>query len=155
MKLKQPMTAAAALMIVAGATALAQTSTTEQNAPVREGDPVLVPEADRGDPVETVPTLAGEAAVIRALDKFTGELATLEASVDGSAEFQRMRIDVKACYARVSARKSEATAFLQIFDGKDEPPTQVFSGWMFSASPALSALDHPRYDFWVASCKTS
>ena len=27
-----------------------------------------------------------------------------------------------------------------------------FSGWMFASSPALSALDHPRYDVWVVSC---
>jgi hypothetical protein len=28
----------------------------------------------------------------------------------------------------------------------------VFSGWMVASSPALSALDHPRYDVWVLNC---
>ena len=30
--------------------------------------------------------------------------------------------------------------------------TPLFSGWMLASSPALSALDHPRYDVWVLSC---
>ena len=33
--------------------------------------------------------------------------------------------------------------------------TPRFSGWMFASSPALSALDHPRYDVWVLSCSSS
>ena len=28
-------------------------------------------------------------------------------------------------------------------------------GWMLADSPALSALDHPRYDLWLISCTTS
>ena len=32
---------------------------------------------------------------------------------------------------------------------------QIFKGWMFASSPALSALDHPRYDVWVLSCSSS
>ncbi|MCW8843320.1 MAG: DUF2155 domain-containing protein, partial [Rhodobacteraceae bacterium] len=30
----------------------------------------------------------------------------------------------------------------------------LFQGWMIASSPALSALDHPRYDVWVLRCKT-
>ncbi|MGB0800115.1 MAG: DUF2155 domain-containing protein, partial [Planktomarina sp.] len=28
-------------------------------------------------------------------------------------------------------------------------------GWMVASSPALNALEHPRYDIWVLRCKTS
>ena len=31
----------------------------------------------------------------------------------------------------------------------------VFSGWMFASSPALNAMDHPRYDVWALRCSTS
>ena len=31
-------------------------------------------------------------------------------------------------------------------------PNLVFSGWMFSSSPPLNALEHPVYDIWVLSC---
>ena len=30
----------------------------------------------------------------------------------------------------------------------------VFVGWMIATSPALSAMDHPRYDVWVLNCVT-
>jgi hypothetical protein len=29
----------------------------------------------------------------------------------------------------------------------------VFSGWMFSSSPAVSAMEHPVYDITLLSCK--
>ena len=35
----------------------------------------------------------------------------------------------------------------------DEPSIALFMGWMFSSSPALSALEHPVYDVWVLECK--
>jgi hypothetical protein len=44
----------------------------------------------------------------------------------------------------------DADAFLQIRDIRET--VMRFSGWMFASSPALSALDHPRYDVWVVSC---
>jgi len=45
-------------------------------------------------------------------------------------------------------------AFLRIWDTKTPDAPAAFSGWMFAESPALSALDHPRYDLWVISCTT-
>ena len=30
----------------------------------------------------------------------------------------------------------------------------IFSGWMLASSPALNALEHPRYDVWVLRCIT-
>ena len=29
----------------------------------------------------------------------------------------------------------------------------VFEGWMIASSPALSAMDHPRYDVWALRCQ--
>ena len=31
-------------------------------------------------------------------------------------------------------------------------PVDLFSGWMFASSPAVSALEHPVYDIWVIDC---
>ena len=44
----------------------------------------------------------------------------------------------------------EAEAHLTIVDAS--APQPVFDGWMIASSPALSALDHPRYDVWVMRC---
>ena len=39
---------------------------------------------------------------------------------------------------------------------KEPPPArQVFRGWMFASSPALSALEHPVYDIGVVDCVDS
>jgi hypothetical protein len=29
----------------------------------------------------------------------------------------------------------------------------IFMGWMFAASPALHAVEHPIYDVWLSACK--
>jgi hypothetical protein len=46
----------------------------------------------------------------------------------------------------------DAFALVQI---KDWPRDEtLFEGWMMASSPALNALEHPRYDVWVLRCKT-
>jgi hypothetical protein len=30
---------------------------------------------------------------------------------------------------------------------------RIFTGWMFAASPGLSAVEHPIYDVWLTDCK--
>ncbi|OZA01113.1 MAG: hypothetical protein B7Y02_17840 [Rhodobacterales bacterium 17-64-5] len=44
----------------------------------------------------------------------------------------------------------DAWAHVTILDAGQTDP--VFKGWMVASSPALSALDHPRYDVWVLHC---
>ncbi|MEM7686480.1 MAG: DUF2155 domain-containing protein, partial [Pseudomonadota bacterium] len=46
-------------------------------------------------------------------------------------------------------------AFLNVRDTRNIDGEPDFTGWMFAESPALSALDHPRYDLWVISCTMS
>lgn len=105
---------------------------------------------------EPAPPVPGVRVVLRGLDKMTGDLGETEASIGETAKLWRLEIDVRACYSRVEASQSAAgSAFLQIRDTKKAPAETVFSGWMFAASPALSAMDHPRYDVWVLSCSTS
>jgi hypothetical protein len=45
---------------------------------------------------------------------------------------------------------SDSEAHLTIVE--ETTGLELFSGWMLASSPALSALDHPRYDVWVLSC---
>ena len=32
-------------------------------------------------------------------------------------------------------------------------PRQIFRGWMFASSPAVSGLQHPIYDAWIVGCR--
>ena len=89
------------------------------------------------------------------LDKMTG--ATLEVEIERgtSAPVNRLSVALAVCVAPPDGGITGTRAYLEIRDTMRADDTPVFSGWMFADSPALSAMDHPRYDVWVMSCTTS
>lgn len=90
--------------------------------------------------------------ILRWLDKVSGETADIELSRGQSAVSGHLTIQLDECRYPVDNPASNAFAHLTITDAQAETP--VFSGWMIAGSPALSALDHPRYDVWVLRCIT-
>ena len=97
-----------------------------------------------------------DAVVLGALDKITARVNTLRGRVGVPMTFGTLKIIVRECVARPPEEPPESTAFLEIYQMHDEnKETKVFSGWMFTSSPALSALDHPVYDVWVLGCENS
>lgn len=95
-----------------------------------------------------------DTAVLRWLDKVTGRVNTVEAWVGDTIQIGTITIDVQTCMTRPPEETPESAAFLKIYDLKaEEERTQVFSGWMFASSPALSAMDHAVYDVWVLDCE--
>ncbi|MFT6452186.1 MAG: hypothetical protein ACJA06_001678 [Halocynthiibacter sp.] len=92
-------------------------------------------------------------AVIRALDKLSGQVVDLEIAKGETVRFGRIDITLGDCRFPSSNAASEAYTYLVIRNtGQDEA---AFQGWMVASSPALNALDHPRYDVWALRCKTS
>ncbi len=91
-----------------------------------------------------------EAGVLRWLDKLTGETGDMELARGQSASNGRLTIQLDACRYPADNPASEAQAHLTVMDSTRAEP--VFTGWMLASSPALSALDHPRYDVWVLAC---
>ena len=63
---------------------------------------------------------------------------------------QRLVVRLDSCRYPTGNPASDAEAHLTVIEETSEAP--LFSGWMLASSPALSALDHPRYDVWVLSC---
>jgi hypothetical protein len=103
------------------------------------------------------PALAQDVAqarggVVRWLDKLSGEVGDLDLSRGQSAVEGRLTIRLDECRYPVADPASNAYAHLTILDSLQTEP--VFSGWMIASSPALSALDHPRYDVWILRCDT-
>jgi hypothetical protein len=92
----------------------------------------------------------GPGAELRWLDKLTGETADLELVRGQSAQWGRMTVRLDAC--RYPADNPAADAFAHLTVHDTGVTTAVFDGWMIASSPALSALDHPRYDVWVLRC---
>lgn len=88
--------------------------------------------------------------ILRWLDKLTGATGDIELLRGQSAIAGRLTIQLDSCRYPTGNPASDATAHLTIID--PELPDTAFSGWMLASSPALSALDHPRYDVWVLRC---
>jgi len=67
--------------------------------------------------------------------------------------FGTLQILVHGCHKSSPEETPESAVFLKIMDQKpSEAAVQIFEGWMFASTPALSALDHPVYDIWVKEC---
>ena len=92
-------------------------------------------------------------AVLRGLDKVTGQTTDLTIPDGGSAAFGRLKVAVSDCRYPVADPSSNAYAHVTVTE--DDKAQPVFDGWMIATSPALSALDHPRYDVWVMRCSSS
>jgi hypothetical protein len=90
---------------------------------------------------------------LRGLDTLNGQARDITAHVGETVTFGHLVIVVHTCRLPADAPDGEAMVFLTITDTREAEPR--FSGWMFASSPALSALDHPRYDVWVQSCSNS
>ncbi|MEM6812276.1 MAG: DUF2155 domain-containing protein [Pseudomonadota bacterium] len=91
---------------------------------------------------------------LQALDKSTARTQTLEANVGDTIRYGSLFIKIQACRQSDPLDKPENAAFLQIWEipiGKTKSEW-IFSGWMFSSSPAVSAMDHAVYDIWVLEC---
>ena len=67
-----------------------------------------------------------------------------------SAKFGRLVVRLDSCRYPTGNPASDAEAHLTIME--ETTKAELFTGWMLASSPALSALDHPRYDVWVLSC---
>lgn len=89
-------------------------------------------------------------ARLRGLDTLTNTVNDFEIRVGETLRFKRLIVTLEACRYPEGNLLEEAYAFLRIRDQRED--LDRFSGWMIASSPALSALDHPRYDVWVLSC---
>jgi hypothetical protein len=91
-----------------------------------------------------------DGASLRFLDKLTSETGDVTLSVGQSAKFGRLVVQLDSCRYPTGNPASDAEAHLTILE--ETTQSTLFTGWMLASSPALSALDHPRYDVWVLSC---
>ncbi|WP_299145925.1 DUF2155 domain-containing protein [uncultured Tateyamaria sp.] len=98
-------------------------------------------------------TQTAEGAVLRGLDKFSGQVVDIELPAGRTVQFERLNITLTECRYPSGNPSGNAYAGLQITEvGRDGV---VFSGWMIASAPALNAMEHARYDVWVMRCTTS
>ena len=93
-------------------------------------------------------------AILQGLDKITARVSRFDAPVGQAVRFGTLSILVRDCEKSAPEERPENAAFVQIEENRPkEQKLRLFSGWMFSSSPALSALEHPVYDVNLLECK--
>lgn len=97
---------------------------------------------------------SGLGARLRVLDMIAGSTETVEIAAGTDGLVGRLRLRVLDCKTPADGTGLGDVGLLQIWDSKTAADAPAFSGWMFAESPALSALDHARYDVWLISCIT-
>jgi hypothetical protein len=105
----------------------------------------LPPEAVNRDLVDP-----GSGAVIRALDKVSGDVVELSLRSGEVTTYGLIEIALGEC--RYPSGNPSGDAFAWIEVRTPSRGTTDFQGWMIASSPALNALDHARYDVWVMRC---
>jgi hypothetical protein len=113
------------------------------------GTPVAGQESDPAQPAGPEFT-DSDGAELRFLDKLTSETGDVSLETGQSAKFGRLVVRLDNCRYPTGNPASDAEAHLTVIE--ETTQSELFSGWMLASSPALSALDHPRYDVWVLSC---
>ncbi len=98
-----------------------------------------------------IATKASNSAELRTLDTLTGVVEDLMIAVGQTRSYERLMITVEQCRYPIDNPNSDAFAYVTIQDIREDEPR--FDAWMIASSPALSALEHPRYDVWLLRCK--
>ncbi len=104
------------------------------------------------------PVIENRIAVLQGLDKVTARISQVRAPIDVPTSFGTLEIVARTCRETPPTEPPESAAFLEIRElppasDPDAPTKELFSGWMFASSPAVSALEHPVYDVWVVDCE--
>lgn len=97
-------------------------------------------------------TSQGTGAVLRLQEKVSGQIEDFEMANGASQKAGRLTIMLQECRYPQDNPAGEAFAFIVVREESRAEP--VFQGWMIGSSPALNAMEHPRYDVWVLRCMT-
>ena len=90
---------------------------------------------------------------LQGINKVTARVSSLEVRKDDKMNFGNLEVQLVKCWQAPPEEEPENKALLKIWEQiPGEEKEEIFFGWMFSSSPALSALEHPVYDIVVKNC---
>jgi hypothetical protein len=93
-------------------------------------------------------------AVFTGLDKITGRTITFDVAINETVQFGALQVTPRVCYTRPPTEAPNTDSFVKVDEVTLQGDVkQIFSGWMFAASPGLNAVEHPVYDVWLIDCK--
>jgi hypothetical protein len=103
------------------------------------------------EPKIRVPGLPVDTVILQGLNKVTTKTYTIKANIGNTIKFGNLLIEIKSCWKSPPEERPENAVLMDI----EENGERLFLGWMFSSSPAISALEHPVYDITVIECSHS
>jgi hypothetical protein len=105
--------------------------------------------------------IVGKTAVLRGLDKVTGQTRDFSAPIGKAVKFNSLDITVRACQKAAPEEPPATWVYVVVSetplrrkDGEQPKAAELMRGWILAESPALNALEHPVYDIWAIDCKT-
>lgn len=104
-------------------------------------------------PVQAQEVLTGPGGELRVLDKLTGAVTDLSLQNGETGTLGFLKVTLREC--RYPAANPSGDAYTDVAVTYRDALEPLFSGWMLASSPALHAMDHPRYDVWALRCITS
>lgn len=101
----------------------------------------------------TVEVLSAPAGELRVLDRLTGAVTDLTLQQGETGSFGFLTVTLNDCRYPADNPSGDAYVAVRVIEAREN--IELFSGWMLASSPALNAMDHPRYDVWALRCITS
>lgn len=133
--------------------------------PITEKEVAPAPPKADAPPIPEIPIrrTRHDRAILQAIDKITAETLRFEAAVGRPVRYKNMVFTVRACERSAPDELvQDAVAYVTIESqarpapGRSAPPPrQAFRGWMYASSPGLNPVEHPVYDAWLISCRSS
>ena len=111
-----------------------------------------------GTPVPDTPKaarVANKVAEFSGIDKITGRITAFDVYIDETVQFGALQVTPRVCYTSPASETQQTDSFVEVDEiTLDREIRRIFTGWMFSDSPGLNAVEHPVYDVWLKGCKT-
>ena len=111
-------------------------------------------------PDTPLPRQRRRVAIVEAIDKTTAERMRFEVVVGGRPVRFSDNLTFSARACEVTAPNELVNDAIAYMDISLQPkgavagqPRQIFRGWMFASTPAVSGLQHSAYDAWIVGCK--
>jgi len=92
-------------------------------------------------------------ARLQGLNKVTARTSEIKSDINAKTKFGNLELIAEKCMRGPENERAENTVLLTVWDEiPGQERKQIFHGWMFSSSPAISALEHPIYDIILLGC---
>lgn len=101
----------------------------------------------------TAEPIKNPVAVFSGLDKVTGRIISFDVYMNETVQFGALRVTPRTCLTQPPTEEPNTMVFAEVDEiTLDARIRRIFTGWMFAASPALNAVEHPVYDVWLKDC---